>query len=628
MSSFGFDGAHRRRRALTGAAKLTLRAAVTSLALTVSSASATTAVLDEASLADARVGLDHLYHARTELARAAFERIRARHPESPAADFLLGGIAWHELTTGPQGFASGGTAEKQLFAHMDAAIAAGERALARDPSDVAARFFVGGAYGYEARYLALAEKWWDAYRTGRKGLKQLERVVHDAPDMEDAYLGLGIYHYYADVIPAVLKVLGGIVGLGGDRARGLQEIRRALRGGSLVRVESRFFLGEIYTEFEEDHWTALGFSRSLRDEFPENELFAWLNARVLDELYLTDLAGTEWGALRAKQHSSRVRGFLDYRLARSRLSGGDFAGAAEELRDLLDRGRLGSPRITMWGRLRYGLALDFLGRHDDAMTQYRVVRDADETGDAKDRAIARLAAGRKDPRITSLAELEETAKILRSSRSHGEDALRRMESDVTGASRGLVHSDAVRYFRILGDLANARLVRGDAAGCDAAVSRALALPTRPPKESRASLLALRGRARVRLGHGKEADADLRAARALVAGDARARYDKDRELIGRLGREGVAPGTVGTGPEVLRFEAPDRGEIVLEVEGDFLPAGQRLRLVRKGILWTGEARLAAPRQVRYRFVADGASLRPDPKAPRVVVDGDVAWCVRP
>ena len=203
-----------------------------------------------------------------------------------------------------------------------------------------------------------------------------------------------------------------------------------------------------------------------------------------------------------------------------------------------------------------------------------------------------------------------------------------MEADLTGPSRGLVHSDALLYFRILQSLAKARLVRDDAAGCEAAVSRALALPTRPPKESRAELLALRARARFRLGRAKEADDDLRSARALVMGAPRARYDRERALLSSLGQEGASTGSVGAGPQVIPFEAVDRGEILLEVEGDFLPDGQRLRLVRHEGRWSGEARLDAPRPIRYRFVADGDSLRPDPAAPRVVVDGDVAWCTRP
>ena len=113
-----------------------------------------------------------------------------------------------------------------------------------------------------------------------------------------------------------------------------------------------------------------------------------MNARVLDELHLGERAAAEWSDLRSRPRTTRVRGFLDYRLARTRLGSGDFEGAAKELGDLLERGRLGSRRITMWGRLRYGLALDFLGRHEEAMKQYRLAKDLD----ASDSAEKRLAS--------------------------------------------------------------------------------------------------------------------------------------------------------------------------------------------------------------------------------------------
>ncbi|NNE42649.1 MAG: hypothetical protein HKN12_00445, partial [Gemmatimonadetes bacterium] len=107
-----------------------------------------TSPLPPDALREAQAGLDHLYHGRTGQARAAFERVRALQPASPAADFLLGGIEWHRLTTGPQGFTGGGATERDFFARMDAAIAVGEAAIERDGDDLAARFFVGGAYGY------------------------------------------------------------------------------------------------------------------------------------------------------------------------------------------------------------------------------------------------------------------------------------------------------------------------------------------------------------------------------------------------------------------------------------------------------------------------------------------------
>ncbi|HMB69802.1 MAG TPA: hypothetical protein VKU85_10840, partial [bacterium] len=284
-------------------------------ALPAPASAADSPLLPPAAMAVAREGLEHLYHARLHEAADSFERLRTLAPGSPAADFLLGGIQWHVVTTGPQGFTAGGEAERRFFAHMDDAIAAGERQLENDGDDVAAHFFLGGAFGYKARYLAMQEKWWDAYRNGRRGVSHLEEAVELAPDLEDAYLGLGIFHYYADVLPSVLKFLAGFVGMGGDRERGLEEIRRATRGGHLVNVEARFFLAEILTTFEDDHWTAYGIARSLREQYPEHDLFAWMYARTLDALHRGGESAAEWRALREGERDRQTVGFLDYRLA-------------------------------------------------------------------------------------------------------------------------------------------------------------------------------------------------------------------------------------------------------------------------------------------------------------------------
>jgi tetratricopeptide (TPR) repeat protein len=581
-------------------------------------AAAGTPPLDAECLADARAGLEHLYHARPAEAVSAFERIRERHPESPAADFLLGAIEWHRVTTGAQGMMSGGEAERAFFARMDSAIGLGERALERDEDDLQARFFLGGAFGYKARYLALQEDWWGAYRTGKKGVHHLEGVVERDPDFGDAYLGLGIYHYYADVVPKFVKIFGALVGLDGDRERGLEEIRRARRDGVLVEEECRFFLAEIESTFEHDQWAALAWARSLRDEYPENELFTWLHARVLDELHLVDLATAEWTLLRGRVQGSRLVGFIEYRLARSTLYGGDFAGAAAKLRELLDYGRLGSARITMWGRLRYGLALDFLGRHEEALAQYRIARDLDASDLAKDRASARIFAGHPDPSVVSLEELAETAAILEGSGSAAEHDLLRVERMVARPTRGFSPTQLTEYYGILADLAEARLRAGRPSDCVAAVDRLL--ESRPFAKSRARLRALRARALWRLGDAQRAIADLDRAIEDADGDDRARFTRDRALIVERSEGAHAESDVAASGATLRSR--DRGELAVDVE---LPDARVPMTLEDGI-WT--AAIEASDTVVYRFVADGDERRIDPTAPGIRLAGDEAWSLLP
>jgi len=577
--------------------------------------------LDPASLEDARRGLEHLYHARPIQAAAAFEQIRARLPESPAADFLHGAIEWHRVTTGPQGMTAGGDPEKAFFARMNAAIELGEKAIEKDPGDLSARFFLGGAYGYEARYLALQENWWTAYRTGKKGVGHLEKVVEADPTFGDAYLGLGIYHYYADVLPKVLKIFGTLVGLRGDREKGLDEIRRARRDGALVEEECRFFLAEIESTFEENHWRALAYSRSLRDEYPENELFTWINARILDELHLTDLSIAEWTALRGQAKGRRLTGFIEYRLARSLLFAGDFEGAAARLDELLTLGRLGSRRITMWGRLRYGVALDFLGRHEEALKQYEIAKELDASDLARERAAARIHAGRRDPAVVSLEELAETARILKETSRRTETELRRVEHLVVDPPRGRSKRVRLDSFRILEDLVEARLRDGRPADCVAAVARALELSPGPLAESRARLLAIRARAYQRTGRTEEAIADLSRAHERASGDGRRRIGRDRDLVERLA-DIVRPAPAAAA--AFTFRARDRGELLLEVE---FP-DRRVPMELADGVWTVTTDGTGRDPLRYRFVADGEFRRLDPHAPRVKLIDDEAWSFVP
>ena len=60
-----------------------------------------------------------------------------------------------------------------------------------------------------------------AARDGKRIKDALERALALDPALQDAYFGIGLYHYYADVAPAAFKMLRWLLLLpGGDRARG------------------------------------------------------------------------------------------------------------------------------------------------------------------------------------------------------------------------------------------------------------------------------------------------------------------------------------------------------------------------------------------------------------------------
>jgi hypothetical protein len=197
---------------------------------------------------------------------------------------------------------------------------------------------------------------------------------------------------------------------------------------------------------------------------------------------------------------------------------------------------------------------------------------------------------------------------------------------VTAPNRGL-SSDATRiYFEILRDLAEARLRRGDTQGCLDAVARAMSDYRRPPKESRAILLRVRAVANRRLGERDAAIRDLTEARSRAEYPDRERLDAERAFVRSWVLHVRRPSPAPNGVVRAEFRAPDGGELLMQVEGDFLPDGAKLPMRLVDGDWVA-SHLVPAGAIRYRFVANGDSPRVNATATRVVWERNGAWCLR-
>src|SRR5579875_4063174 len=103
-------------------------------------------------------------------------------------------------------------------------------------------------------------------------LAALERDKH----LADAYAGLGLYDYFVDTLPTIIKMLRWIIGMpGGNRERGLQEIEYAAKYGELTRGEALFYLAKDYSRSNERQYAkSLELFEQLRKQYPRNGLWA------------------------------------------------------------------------------------------------------------------------------------------------------------------------------------------------------------------------------------------------------------------------------------------------------------------------------------------------------------------
>ena len=154
----------------------------------------------------------------------------------------------------------------------NAAIASAEAWAAREPKRAEAWFYVGGAYGTRVLLRGeLRNELFAAARDGKRIHDSLQQAVTLDPSLQDAYFGLGLYHYYAAIAPTAARMLRWLLFLpGGDRAGGLKEMAQTQNRGMLLQGEADYQLHLIYLWYEHQPMTALRLAEGLRSRYPHN----------------------------------------------------------------------------------------------------------------------------------------------------------------------------------------------------------------------------------------------------------------------------------------------------------------------------------------------------------------------
>jgi tetratricopeptide (TPR) repeat protein len=282
------------------------------------------------------------------LLAAHFDRARARMgevcPPAPSEACQALGVAarWWEIQQNPN--------DRRLDAQLErdaaAAIAASERWTAREPSRGEAWFYLAGSYGPLVQARVFRGERLSAARDAKKIKASLERALALDPTLTDAYFGIGLYHYYAGVAPAALKMLRWLLLLpGGDRAQGLREMLQARDGGVLLRGEADYQLHWIYLWYEQQPARALELLQSLDDRYPSNPVFLQRIAEVQHEYFHDHRASEQaWTRLVARERAGSA---LATRIGYAYLSlGSEYAhlGDRDRARNALDTAIALAPR--------------------------------------------------------------------------------------------------------------------------------------------------------------------------------------------------------------------------------------------------------------------------------------------
>lgn len=269
--------------------------------------------------------------------------------------------------------------DEEFDARVHAAIESADAWTVREPERAEAWFYLGGAYGARVQWRVLRGERLAAARDGKRIKEALERALALDPELHDAWFGIGLYRYYADVAPAAARVLRWLLFLpGGDRVKGLEEMRRARDHGALLRSEADYQLHVLYLWYEQKPQEALDLLRGLQARHAENPHFLQLIAQVQD-VYLHDLTASlrSWRTLfdAARQRRVALPGMAE---TSARL------GMAQQLDRLFETDRavehlravVAANPAAPFGSLarahvQLGESLDRLGLRDHAVAAYR-----------------------------------------------------------------------------------------------------------------------------------------------------------------------------------------------------------------------------------------------------------------
>jgi hypothetical protein len=358
-----------------------------------------------------QAAFEHYYNLDYDAAVQDFERILARHPNDPfAVNHLLSAIQVRELYR--MGAMNSGEYSNDNFigqAHRPADPAQRQRIkqlveqaekledaeLARNPNNVDMLYARGVTRGQFALYTALIERaWFSALRNAVGARRDHERVLELAPQYTDAKLIVGAHNYVMGSLSLAVRMAVALVGLSGDKEKGLQYLNDAYRANGETSVDAGVVL-MVFLRREHRYGEALQIARVIGPRFPRNYLLPLEEANLLRASGKSGEAQAEEQYRRVWQNGREGKyGSLHYEIAALGL--GDLLRsekkyqAAAAAYELLSEVTGADPELLQKANLGAGEMYDQLQKRDLAVKKYVAVVATNSGNAEADKARKRI----------------------------------------------------------------------------------------------------------------------------------------------------------------------------------------------------------------------------------------------
>ncbi len=223
-------------------------------------------------------GINQIYGIEFSKAEKTFNKLKADFPKHPAGKFFPAMIYWWKILLDT----SNEQYDDIFYEKIEEVVDYCDKLLDKNPDDIDALFFKGGAIGFRGRLRVIRESWLPAASDGRDALPIVEEAAKLDPKNVDVQLGFGIYNYYVSVIPDRYPIVKPLLLFfpEGDKQLGIKQLKDAAEHGKYARVEATYFLMSLYSNYEKDNETAQFYSDKLVDAFPNNPIFERWRGRI------------------------------------------------------------------------------------------------------------------------------------------------------------------------------------------------------------------------------------------------------------------------------------------------------------------------------------------------------------
>jgi len=133
--------------------------------------------------------------------------------------------------------------KQQIKDLVERALQLEEKRLSANPQDVEALYARGVTRAQFSTYTALVERaWFSALRNAVGARRDHERVLGLAPATVEAKLIVGAHNYVVGSLPWGVKAAASMIGLGGNKEKGIQYLKECAQGSGETSVDAQILL--------------------------------------------------------------------------------------------------------------------------------------------------------------------------------------------------------------------------------------------------------------------------------------------------------------------------------------------------------------------------------------------------